>query len=85
MAMEKIPAESVVREEAVEAGDGETKAEAQAEEVVCEAAEETGSYARSVHQEETVAADELAADAETAVEEAEEETAKEAAESTSEE
>ena len=34
---------------------------------------------RSAHQEETVATDELAADAEAAVEEAEEETAKEAA------
>ena len=40
---------------------------------------------RDSHQEETVATDELAADAEAAVEEAEEETEKEAAESTSEE
>ena len=71
--------------ETTEAGFGETKEESQAEEAVCEAAEETGACARSAHQEETVAADELAADAEAAVEEAEEETAKEAAESTSEE
>ena len=41
----------------------ETEAAEAAEEAVCEAAEETGACARSAHQEETVATDELAADA----------------------
>ena len=45
----------------------ETEAAEAAEEAVCEAAEETGACARSAHQEETVATDELAADAEAAV------------------
>ena len=71
--------ESEIAEDAVE------QTESAAEEAVCEAAEETGACARGAHQEETVATDELAADAEAAVEEAEEETAKEAAESASEE
>lgn len=71
--------------EAEKAEDAVEQTESAAEEAVCEAAEETGACARSAHQEETVATDELAADAEAAVEEAEEETAKEAAESTSEE
>ena len=67
------------------AEDAVEQTESAAEEAVCEAAEETGACARGAHQEETVATDELAADAEAAVEEAEEETAKEAAESASEE
>lgn len=71
--------------ESEKAEDAVEQTEPAAEEAVCEAAEETGACARSAHQEETVATDELAADAEAAVEEAEEETAKEAAESTSEE
>lgn len=71
--------------ESEKAEDAVEQTESAAEEAVCEAAEETGACARSAHQEETVATDELAADAEAAVEEAEEETAKEAAESTSEE
>ena len=87
---EEVAAEAVSEEaadvtEATEAGFGETKEEAQAEKAVCEAAEETGACARSAHQEEETAEDELAADAEAAVEEAEEGTAKEAEESTSEE
>ena len=71
--------------ESEKAEDAVEQTESAAEEAVCEAAEETGACARSAHQEETVATDELAADAEAAVEEAEEETEKEAAESTSEE
>ena len=71
--------------ESEKAEDAVEQTESAAEEAVCEAAEETGACARSAHQEETVATDELATDAEAAVEEAEEETAKEAAESTSEE
>lgn len=88
-----VEVESTVVEPVAESEEGESEkaedaveqTEAAAEEAVCEAAEETGACARSAHQEETVATDELAADAEAAVEEAEEETAKEAAESTSEE
>ena len=88
-----VEVESTVVEPEAESEEGESEkaedaveqTEAAAEEAVCEAAEETGACARSAHQEETVATDELAADAEAAVEEAEEETAKEAAESTSEE
>lgn len=88
-----VEVESTVVEPEAESEEGESEkaedaveqTESAAEEAVCEAAEETGACARSVHQEETVATDELAADAEAAVEEAEEETAKEAAESTSEE
>ena len=88
-----VEAESTVVEPEAESEEGESEkaedaveqTESAAEEAVCEAAEETGACARSAHQEETVATDELAADAEAAVEEAEEETAKEAAESTSEE
>lgn len=88
-----VEVESTVVEPEAESEEGESEkaedaveqAESAAEEAVCEAAEETGACARSAHQEETVATDELAADAEAAVEEAEEETAKEAAESTSEE
>lgn len=88
-----VEVESTVVEPGVESEEGESEkaedaveqTESAAEEAVCEAAEETGACARSAHQEETVATDELAADAEAAVEEAEEETAKEAAESTSEE
>lgn len=71
--------------ESEKAEDAVEQTESAAEEAVCEAAEETGACARGAHQEETVATDELAADAEAAVEEAEEETEKEAAESTSEE
>ena len=63
----------------------EVKAEAEAEEAVCEAAKETGACARSAIREEEAAADELAADAEAAVEETEEEIAKKATETTSEE
>lgn len=88
-----VEVESTVVEPGAESEEGESEkaedaveqTESAAEEAVCEAAEETGACARSAHQEETVATDELAADAEAAVEEAEEETAKEAAESTSEE
>ena len=88
-----VEVESTVVEPEAESEEGESEkaedaveqAESAAEEAVCEAAEETGACARSAHQEESVATDELAADAEAAVEEAEEETAKEAAESTSEE
>ena len=88
-----VVVESTVVEPEAESEEGESEkaedaveqTESAAEEAVCEAAEETGACARSAHQEETVATDELAADAEAAVEEAEEETAKEAAESTSEE
>lgn len=88
-----VEVESTVVEPEAESEEGESEkaedaveqTESAAEEAVCEAAEETGACARSAHQEETAATDELAADAEAAVEEAEEETAKEAAESTSEE
>lgn len=88
-----VEVESTVVEPEAESEEGESEkaedaveqTESAAEEAVCEAAEETGACARSAHQEETVATDELAADAEAAVEEAEEETAKEAAESRSEE
>ena len=88
-----VEVESTVVEPGAESEEGESEkaedaveqTESAAEEAVCEAAEETGACARSAHQEETVATDELAADAEAAVEEAEEETAKEAAESASEE
>lgn len=88
-----VEVESTVVEPGAESEEGESEkaedaveqTESAAEEAVCEAAEETGACARSAHQEETVATDELAADAEAAVEEAEEETAKKAAESTSEE
>lgn len=88
-----VEVESTVVEPGAESEEGESEkaedaveqTESAAEEAVCEAAEETGACARSAHQEETVATDELAADAEAAVEEAEEETEKEAAESTSEE
>ena len=88
-----VEVESTVVEPEAESEEGESEkaedaveqAESAAEEAVCETAEETGACARSAHQEETVATDELAADAEAAIEEAEEETAKEAAESTSEE
>lgn len=88
-----VEVESTVVEPEAESEEGESEkaedaveqTESAAEEAVCEAAEETGACARSAHQEETVATDELAADAEAAVEEAEEEAAKEAAESTSEE
>lgn len=88
-----VEVESTVVEPEAESEEGESEkaedaveqTESAAEEAVCEAAEETGACARSAHQEETVATDELAADAEAAVEEAEEEIAKEAAESTSEE
>lgn len=88
-----VEVESTVVEPEAESEEGESEkaedaveqTESAAEEAVCEAAEETGACARSAHQEETVATDELAADAEAAVEEAEEETAKEAAESASEE
>ena len=88
-----VEVDSTVVEPGAESEEGESEkaedaveqTESAAEEAVCEAAEETGACARSAHQEETVATDELAADAEAAVEEAEEETAKEAAESTSEE
>lgn len=88
-----VEVESTVVEPEAESEEGESEkaedaveqTESAAEEAVCEAAEEIGACARSAHQEETVATDELAADAEAAVEEAEEETAKEAAESTSEE
>ena len=88
-----VEVESTVVEPEAESEEGESEkaedaveqTESAAEEAVCEAAEETGACARSAHQEETVATDELAADAEAAVEEAEEETTKEAAESTSEE
>ena len=83
-----------------EAAEAETESADKAEET-CEAAKQTiaedettseeeteaaePESAEAAHQEETVATDELAADAEAAVEEAEEETEKEAAESTSEE
>lgn len=88
-----VEVESTVVEPEAESEEGESEkaedaveqTESAAEEAVCEAAEETGACARSAHQEETVATDELAADADAAVEEAEEETAKEAAESASEE
>lgn len=88
-----VEVESTVVEPEAESEEGESEkaedaveqTESAEEEAVCEAAEETGACARSAHQEETVATDELAADAEAAVEEAEEETAKEAAESASEE
>lgn len=88
-----VEVESTVVEPEAESEEGESEkaedaveqTESAAEEAVCEAAEETGACARGAHQEETVATDELAADAEAAVEEAEEETEKEAAESTSEE
>ena len=88
-----VEVESTVVEPEAESEEGESEkaedaveqTEYAAEEAVCEAAEETGACARSAHQEENVATDELAADAEAAVEEAEEEIAKEAAESTSEE
>ena len=83
-----VEVESTVVEPEAESEEGESEkaedaveqTESAAEEAVCEAA-----CARGAHQEETVATDELAADAEAAVEEAEEETEKEAAESTSEE
>lgn len=86
-AKQTIAEDETTSEEETEAAEPESAeaAESAAEEAVCEAAEETGACARSAHQEETVATDELAADAEAAVEEAEEETEKEAAESTSEE
>ena len=88
-----VEVESTVVEPEAESEEGESEkaedaveqTESAAEEAVCEAAEETGACARGAHQEETVATDELAADAEAAVEEAEEETEKEAAQSTSEE
>ena len=88
-----VEVESTVVEPEAESEEGESEkaedaveqTESAAEEAVCEAAEETGACARGAHQEETVATDELAADAEAVVEEAEEETEKEAAESTSEE
>ena len=88
-----VEVESTVVEPEAESEEGESEkaedaveqTESAAEEAVCEAAEETGACARGAPQEETVATDELAADAEAAVEEAEEETEKEAAESTSEE
>ena len=88
-----VEVESTVVEPEAESEEGESEkaedaveqTESAAEEAVCEAAEATGACARGAHQEETVATDELAADAEAAVEEAEEETAKEAAESASEE
>lgn len=88
-----VEVESTVVEPEAESEEGESEkaedaveqTESAAEEAVCEAAEETGACARGAHQEETVATDELAADAEAAVEEAEEEIEKEAAESTSEE
>ena len=88
-----VEVESTVVEPEAESEEGESEkaedaveqTESAAEEAVCETAEEPGACARSAHQEETVATDELAADAEAAIEEAEEETAKEAAESTSEE
>ena len=88
-----VEVESTVVEPEAESEEGESEkaedaveqTESAAEEAVCEAAEETGACARGAHQEETVATDELAADAEAAVEEAEEETEKEAAESTAEE
>lgn len=88
-----VEVESTVVEPEAESEEGESEkaedaveqTESAAEEAVCEAAEETRACARGAHQEETVATDELAADAEAAVEEAEEETEKEAAESTSEE
>lgn len=88
-----VEVESTVVEPEAESEEGESEkaedaveqTESAAEEAVCEAAEETGACARGAHQEETVATDELAADAEAAVEDAEEETEKEAAESTSEE
>ena len=83
-----VEVESTVVEPEAESEEGESEkaedaveqTESAAEEAVCEAAEETGACARGAHQEETVATDELAADAEAAVEEAEEETEKEAAE-----
>ena len=86
-AKQTIAEDETTSEEETEAAEPESAeaAEAAAEEAVCEAAEETGACARGAHQEETVATDELAADAEAEVEEAEEETEKEAAESTSEE
>ena len=86
-AKQTIAEDETTSEEETEAAEPESAeaAESAAEEAVCEAAEETGACARGAHQEETVATDELAADAEAAVEEAEEETAKEAAESASEE
>lgn len=86
-AKQTIAEDETTSEEETEAAEPESAeaAESAAEEAVCEAAEETGACARGAHQEETVATDELAADAEAAVEEAEEETEKEAAESTSEE
>ena len=82
-----VEVESTVVEPEAESEEGESEkaedaveqTESAAEEAVCEAAEETGACARGAHQEETVATDELAADAEAAVEEAEEETEKEAA------
>ena len=82
-----VEVESTVVEPEAESEEGESEkaedaveqTESAAEEAVWEAAEETGACARGAHQEETVATDELAADAEAAVEEAEEETEKEAA------
>ena len=80
-----VEVESTVVEPEAESEEGESEKAEDAVEQTESAAEETGACARGAHQEETVATDELAADAEAAVEEAEEETAKEAAESASEE
>ena len=80
-----VEVESTVVEPEAESEEGESEKAEDAVEQTESAAEETGACARGAHQEETVATDELAADAEAAVEEAEEETEKEAAESTSEE
>ena len=71
-----VEVESTVVEPEAESEEGESEkaedaveqTESAAEEAVCEAAEETGACARGAHQEETVATDELAADAEAAVE-----------------
>lgn len=67
-----VEVESTVVEPEAESEEGESEkaedaveqTESAAEEAVCEAAEETGACARGAHQEETVATDELAADAE---------------------
>ena len=67
-----VEVESTVVEPGAESEEGESEkaedaveqTESAAEEAVCEAAEETGACARGAHQEETVATDELAADAE---------------------
>ena len=66
-----VEVESTVVEPEAESEEGESEkaedaveqTESAAEEAVCEAAEETGACARGAHQEETVATDELAADA----------------------